>query len=321
MSCLWRNKDWSPKGKHCYVTGGSAGLGLALALMLAKDGAHISIVARRQEKLDDAMARIEKARQSPSQIFQSFSFSLASSEQSKKALEAVCQAHGGQAPDAVFLCAGASTPKFFVEMSEDDLTDGMSDGYWVQAWSAWAATKMMTRQSRKGKIVFVSSTLGYMTLIGYASYSPAKHALRGLADSLRSELLLYDIDVHIFFPNTMLTESYERENLTKPKITLEIEETDTPVSAEHAAKSMLKGVKRGQAHIAGDLLTNLFRVSARSASPTNNVIVDTFLSFIAWIGIPIWMSGVNAKIRGHRDEHRKYLTDKKYYQRLDSLEE
>lgn len=100
---------------------------------------------------------------------------------------------------------------------------------------------MMVRQSRKGRLVFVSSTLGYMSLIGYSSYGPGKHALRALADTLRSELMLYDIDVQIFFPNTMYTESYERENLTKPKITLEIEETDTPVSAEQAAKSMLRG--------------------------------------------------------------------------------
>jgi short-subunit dehydrogenase len=43
-----------------------------------------------------------------------------------------------------------------------------------------AAAKQMVRENKKkGKIVLVSSTLGYMSLIGYSSYSPAKHALRG----------------------------------------------------------------------------------------------------------------------------------------------
>jgi len=317
MGCLWRNKDWSPKGKHCYVTGGSAGLGLALAIILAKEGAHVSIVARRQEKLDEAMIQIEKARQNPEQILQSFSFSLAAPEQSKKALESVCGTHDGQAPDAVFLCAGAATPKFFLEMTEEELMNGMSDGYWVQAWTAWAASKMMARQSRKGKITFVSSTLGYMTLIGYSSYCPGKHALRALADTLRSELMLYDIDVHIFFPNTMPTESLAREMETKPKITQEIEDTDTPVTPEYAAKNMLKGVKQGRAHIAGDFLTQLFRVSARSASQTNNFFVDTVLSVVAWFAIPVWMSGVDQKVRKHRAEHRQYLTDRRFYERLD----
>lgn len=99
----------------------------------------------------------------------------------------------------------------------------------------------MVKTRKKGKICFVSSTLGYMSLIGYGSYSPAKHALRGLADTLRFELQLYNIDVQIFFPCTMFTPGYEEENKTKPKITLKIEESDAGLTAEQAAQSMLTG--------------------------------------------------------------------------------
>lgn len=45
--------------------------------------------------------------------------------------------HNGETPDGVFLCAGGSKPKFFVEMSEEELVQGMDMGYWVQAWTAW----------------------------------------------------------------------------------------------------------------------------------------------------------------------------------------
>lgn len=123
----------------------------------------------------------------------------------------------------------------------------------------------MARQKRKGKIVFVSSTLGYMSFLGYSSYSPAKHALRGsylalpcflslprtslpdpvslgLADTLHSELMLYDINVHIFFPPTMYTPGYEEENKTKPKLTLQIEEDDKGLTAEAAATGLLRGM-------------------------------------------------------------------------------
>lgn len=41
------------------------------------------------------------------------------------------------------------------------------------------ATKMMVRDRKQGKIVFVSSTLGFMSILGYSSYAPGKHALRG----------------------------------------------------------------------------------------------------------------------------------------------
>jgi 3-dehydrosphinganine reductase len=131
-----------------------------------------------------------------------YSFSLNTAAESAAALEAVCKPHGGHAPDAVFACAGSSKPKFFLDMSAEDMEQGMINGYWVQAWTAMvsfaqsivesmiistvhfnlqATAKKMVREGSKGKIVFVSSTLGYMSFIGWASYSPAKHALRGVA--------------------------------------------------------------------------------------------------------------------------------------------
>jgi short-subunit dehydrogenase len=45
--------------KHCYVTGGSAGLGLSLAKLLARKGANVSIVARDKAKLDKALQELE----------------------------------------------------------------------------------------------------------------------------------------------------------------------------------------------------------------------------------------------------------------------
>ena len=115
----------------------------------------------------------------------------------------------------------------------------------------------MVRDGARGKIVFVSSLLGYMSIIGYSSYTPGKHALRGkfpllnqrtitesvlgLAETLRSQLLLYSIDVHIYFPGTIFTPGYVEENKTKPKVTLKIEETDAGLAPEPAAARMLQG--------------------------------------------------------------------------------
>lgn len=117
-------------------------------------------------------------------------------------------------------------------------------------------------------------------MIGYSTYAPAKHALRGLADTLRSELALYNVSVHIFFPGNMLSPGFENENKTKPKITLKIEEDDTGIRCEDAAKGMLAGVRRGDAHVTIDFNNSLFRASMRGASPYNNVIWDSILSCI-----------------------------------------
>ena len=65
-----------------------------------------------------------------------FLFSLSAADESAMAPEAACIPHDGKSPDALFLCAGASRPKFIVDSTEQDMLQGMVEGYWVQAWSA-----------------------------------------------------------------------------------------------------------------------------------------------------------------------------------------
>ncbi|KAF9651341.1 hypothetical protein BDM02DRAFT_3259134 [Thelephora ganbajun] len=60
--------------------------------------------------------------------------------------------------------------------------------------------------------------------------------------SLRSKFKLYEIDVQIFFPYTMYIPGYERGSLTKPKITLKLEESDPGLVAIQAAHGMLNDV-------------------------------------------------------------------------------
>ncbi|KIK40434.1 hypothetical protein CY34DRAFT_107785 [Suillus luteus UH-Slu-Lm8-n1] len=308
---MFSSKKWSPEGLHVYITGGSQGLGLALAKLVARKGAHVSIVARTQSKLDDALKELEANRQSPDQVFKAFSFSLNTAEESAAALQAASDAHSGKVPDAVFACAGAAKPMYLLEMQPEDLSRGMANGYWVQAWTAFAAAKQMVRENKKkGKIVLVSSTLGYMSLIGYSSYSPAKHALRGLADSLHSELMLYGIDTHIFFPPTMYTPGFEEENKTKPAITRTIESTDEGLTADQAAAGLLAGVEKGHAHITADLITSLFRASTRGCAPRSNAALDFVLDLVAHVGIPIWRRSVDKQVLAHRVEHREYLRSK-----------
>lgn len=101
--------------------------------------------------------------------------------------------------------------------------------------------KKLVQQHQKGKIVFVGSTVSMMSFVGFASYAPGKHALKGLAETLRSEGLLYGIDVHIFFAPTMDSPGLAEENKLKPAVTTSIEAGDDVLSCEAAAACLLRG--------------------------------------------------------------------------------
>ncbi|CAL1708157.1 unnamed protein product [Somion occarium] len=307
---MFFKKKWDPRGKHCYVTGGSAGAGLAIAKLLVRKGAHVSIVARNQERLDTALKELETVRQSPDQTIKAYSYSIDNASGAAEALEAACQAHDGRCPDAQFFVAGTSRPGHFVEQSEESLKKGMEETYWCQAWSALAAVRRMVRDQAKGKIVFVSSVLGYMSIVGYSTYSPGKFATRGLAETLQSELMLYDIDVHIAFPGTIYSPGYEVENQTKPKVTLKIEESDGGAQPDAVAQGILKGVQNGDFHITYDFLLNVFRGSTRGSSPGNNFFMDSIYELIGRIALPFWRMSVDNTVRAHSEEHRQYLRDK-----------
>jgi short-subunit dehydrogenase len=70
--------------------------------------------------------------------------------------------------------------------------------------------------------------------------SPSSN-LAGLAEALRSELLLYGISVHLFLPATILSPGFEVEQQTKPEITKKIEGPDDGMSPEDVAKGMIAG--------------------------------------------------------------------------------
>ncbi|KAI0648818.1 oxidoreductase [Trametes meyenii] len=301
------SKKWDPRGRHCFVTGGSSGTGLALAVILARRGANVSIVARDEARLKKALETLEKARQGPEQILRAYSFAVDSEAGSLAALKAAGEPFGGRCPEALFLCAGAARPSYWVEQTDDLLRNGMQISYWAQACTALAGSKEMVKQGVKGKIVFVSSVLAFFSIVGYASYSPGKFAIRGLAEALQSELQLYDIDVHISFPPTIYTPGYETENKTKPAITLKIEETDSGLSPEEVATGIFKGVRRGNFHITTGWIGDTFRASTAGSSPRNSYVADWLYAAFGYLFLPVWRKTVDSQVKKHREEHQEYL--------------
>ncbi|PWY99684.1 NAD(P)-binding protein [Testicularia cyperi] len=301
---LFGAKRWQARGKHVLVTGGSQGLGLAVAQLLAAKGANITVCSRTESKLQQALDKIKSSAVSPDQKIRYVVADVSTFDGAKQAVKD-CDV----VPDTVFCCAGGAKPGFFLEQTEQDFEAGMKTDYWTSLATAHAAANAMVKGGvQDGKIVLVSSLLGFMGLIGYSQYAPMKHAIRGLAESLRSELLLYGISVHAYFPATILSPGLEQENKTKPQVTLEIEGTDEGLTPEQCAKGLLKGIEAKHFFITTDFNSELFRVAALGSAPTNRGVVDRILNVISWIAIPIWRSfAADKTIKRHRKEHLKSL--------------
>ncbi|WFD22093.1 hypothetical protein MEQU1_000755 [Malassezia equina] len=259
--------------ENVLVTGGSQGLGLALAKLLAERGAHVVLCSRSESKLQAALEAVE------------LSYVVADVSTFEGAAKAVAQCPF--VPSAVFCCAGGAKPGFFLEQNEADFQQGVKLDYWTALATSHAAAASMKQHGVHGKIVFVSSVLGFMGMVGYAQYSPMKYAIRGtclgdvshsgLAECLRMELLLHGIQVHCYFPATILSPGFEEENKTKPSLTKEIEGTDEGQTPEQCAAHLLRGIERHYFSVTDGLIGSWMRIASNGCAPGQDWLSDSLL--------------------------------------------
>ncbi|CAO3611957.1 unnamed protein product [Cunninghamella echinulata] len=271
---------FEPSGKHCFITGGSTGLGKGVAIELAKAGADITIIARRVEELDKAVIEIKSQCQNETQKVIAISADVTSKQDVIRAFEEA-KVKMGRNPEYTFACAGAALPKMFLDYDLEDFDRSVQLNYLGQVYAAHqAASRLRDSSIKHGKIVFVSSMLGMLSFAGYATYSPTKFAVRGLADTLRNELKLYDIDVHIFFPGGIKSPGFDKENMTKPEVTKMIEGANEPQTPEECAKSLMTGLYAGHYMIMVDFVADLLRCTTRGVAPSQNFFTDSILAMI-----------------------------------------
>lgn len=227
--------------RHAIITGGSSGIGLAIAQKLAAQGAHVSIVARTPEKLATAKLQIEAQRRSTDQQVLTFAADVAQRSQAEAAIhESIAQLG---APDLLITCAGVARPGEFQEMPIEVFEQTMAVNYFGSLYCIRAALPAM-EQRRQGHLVCVSSGAGLVGLYGYTAYSPSKFALRGLAEALRGELRPKGIGVSIVYPPDTDTPQLEEENKTKPLVTQQITASAKTWSADGVADVILAAVER-----------------------------------------------------------------------------
>ncbi len=172
------------------ITGAGAGLGRAIVQSFAKGGAHTGLVARGEERLEDARADVERlggrAIVLPGDV--------ADPATSERAASKTEETFG---PIDVWV-NDAMTTVFspFNEMSADDFKRVTEVSYLGYVYGTMAALKRM-RGRDHGTVVQVGSALAYRSIPLQSAYCGAKHAIVGFTDSIRSELIHDGSQVHI----------------------------------------------------------------------------------------------------------------------------
>lgn len=243
------------QGRLVLVTGGSSGMGLSLAQLLAAEGARVWLLARHQNKLEAAL-RTLPAQQG--QLHGMVTADVTNWDRVHAAVRRIQETAGW--PDILIHAAGAAHPAYLEDTGLDIFREMMDLNYFGTVHMAKALVPAMVERG-SGYIVNFSSGAGFLAPFGYAAYAPSKYAVRGFSDSLRLELKPKGIRVSIVFPPDTDTPGMENENKTKPYETLDAFSSKL-LPARKVAEAVLKGMKRGQyAILPGGEISLYYRLS------------------------------------------------------------
>jgi 3-dehydrosphinganine reductase len=230
-------------GNVALVTGGSSGIGKAIAGALAKRGMDVWLVAQRKELLESARMEVEINRQNPSQTIATVSADVSNLEQVQMAVEKVSEKSGP--PDLLVNSAGVAHPGYVQDLDISIFNWMMEVNYFGTVYMTKEVLRWMMKRG-SGYIVNISSMVGIISIIGYTAYGASKFAIKGFSDALRQEMKLNGIGVSLVLPSDTDTPQLEYENQIKPPETKALGSMTGSMTADEVAKVTLSGIERGR---------------------------------------------------------------------------
>lgn len=221
-----------------FIVGGSSGIGLATARLLAKRGTRVAIFARGLAGLAQARKEIESV-SSLGQACLAVPMDVTDPEQVRQAMTEASERLG--LPDLVFSGAGQARPAPVGSIDPARFADTIALNLTGTYNVCWEALSLMRPGAH---LVLVSSLAGLLGVYGYADYCAAKFGVVGLAETLRCELAPRGIKVAVLCPPDTDTPGYQREAETKPPETKALSRHGGLLSAEFVAEALLRGLRR-----------------------------------------------------------------------------
>jgi short-subunit dehydrogenase len=251
------------EGKVVLITGGSRGLGLAVARRMADEGARLAICGRDPESLERARASLAKLGAEVMAV----PVDVTDPTSVEELIEAVRQRLGPI--DVLINNAGVIEVGPAVTASVADYEEAMATNFWGMLYPTLALLPEM-RARRSGRIVNITSIGGKLGIPHHLPYSASKFAAVGFSQGLRAELAADGIKVVTVCPGLMRTGSprnaifrgqhraeYAWFSISDPLPGLSM-------SAEKAARRIVAACRRGDAEV-------LFPLPARVATVVNAV--------------------------------------------------
>ncbi|MFC1574656.1 SDR family NAD(P)-dependent oxidoreductase [Gemmatimonadota bacterium] len=214
------------------VTGGSSGLGLALARQLGADGFIPVVLARGEERLRSAERTLQKL--APRAL--GFRCDVTDPEELERVAGEVRRRFG----KIHFLILNAGVVHVGLLEDASDLSSLRADidtDLWGSVLSARFFVPLL---AEGGRLLVISSGFGLVGAAGYAPYCAAKAGLVNFAASLRRELMHRKISVHVACPGDIDTPQYREEIASMPSWMSEAGDRGKPLSSEVAASRILR---------------------------------------------------------------------------------
>lgn len=231
-------------GKLAVITGGSSGIGFSTAQILARQGCHVVILARRVEQLNQALEALQDSKAQPNQRIESKSVNVADWDATQKTFAEIETTLG--TPDILINSAGVTRPGMFDEQEINIFRDMMEINYFGTLYPIKAVLPGMLKRG-SGHITLISSVAGFAGIYGYAAYGASKYAVVGLADVLRVELKPRNIHLSLVFPPDTNTPQLAGEERYKPALTKALSESNARVlEPETVAEKIVDAIRRNK---------------------------------------------------------------------------
>lgn len=194
--------------KVALITGGSSGLGYALAELLGKQGYSIIVVARNQEKINGAVSKLSAM----SIKAKGISCDITDEAGLQRTFDQVKTEYGKI--DYLVLNAGVVTTKLLSDYT--NTTELRQDLEIDLVGTIISAHRFLPLLQSGSKVLMISSGFGLMGAAGYSMYCAAKAGIINFGESLRRELLSKNINVYTACPGDMDTPQFHEEVKNAP---------------------------------------------------------------------------------------------------------